>query len=207
MIQESIEDFRKRYKGTYLFLTVRGKEHLVRYESDNEEDFCFFSAEFGDILVDEETARENISFYFPTSGLYNFDNGVHHFARKPIRQWKRALCEDNGILIPLITELKLNTENLSISMPQVKKLFKPHYAGSIANALLDKRESVAINRNFAISASHQEDQTKKILWYLTSPVGIIDPNMMEITVKYQPFYQEVIDFIRKKEYMWTVKRS
>lgn len=208
MIQESLEDFRKRYKGTFLFLDIKNKRHLVRYETDNEEDFSFFSNDYGDILVDEATARESISFYFPPTGLYNIENGAHFFARVPARQWKRAPCHDNTSITPILKEIGLHFSNLTLSPSNVDLIFDPAYPPSLEDAIREKKMiSVALNKNFAISDIHTEDKNKKLLWFQTSPIGVVDPETWTIDVKYHPFYQEVLDFVRKQEYKWTVKRS
>ena len=178
---------------------------LVRYESDNEEDFCFYSGIYGDILVDEETARENISFIFPQSGLYNINGQAQFFNRNPQRQWKRAPCQDNVSLTPILQELALNFPSTEIGMPVMEQIFSPKYFS------LDKAGehllSAAINKNFAVSESNTDDPNQRILWFHTSPIGIISLDLKQINVKFQAFYQETVDFIRKAGYNWTVTRN
>lgn len=203
MIRESLEDFRKRYKGTYLFLKVRGKDMLVRYESDNEEDFCFYSATYGDILVDEETARENITLVFPPMGLYNVDGQAYVFTRVPARQWKRAPCEDNVLIFPILGEINLNVLDKPITMPSMEQVFFPHYEKSLDKALLTNT-SIALSLNFAVSASNKDDQNQRILWFQNSPIGIINIKEREIHIKFHAFYQETLDFFRKGDFGWTI---
>lgn len=206
MIQESLEDFRKRYKGTYVFLQVRGENMLVRYESDNEEDFCFYSDAYGDILVDEETARENISFIFPDAGLYNIRGVAHYFQRNPQRQWKRAPCEDNVTLFPILQELALVIASPGIGIKTLNEVFYPKYAGSIEKAS-NTPLGMAINSKFAVSASNTDDPNQRLLWYHSSPIGIIYLDSHKIEVKYHAFYQETLDFIRKEAPNWTATRN
>lgn len=202
MIIESLEDFRKRYKGTYLFLNVRGKEHLVRYESDNEEDFCFYSPEFGDLLVDEDTARNQIRIFFPKPGLYNVGEHVYEFTRNPLRQWKRAPCEDNTRLSLMISILSNDYKSTSFNSRIAPDIFFPKYPENLDTAIKNLKTAIALTPEFGIT-KHPKDETH-LLWYHSNPIGIINTKTREITVKYKPLYQEVIDFFKKKEYSWTI---
>lgn len=202
MTIESLEDFRKRYKGTYLFLNVRGKELLVRYESDNEEDFCFYSPEYGDLLVDEDTARNQIRIFFPKPGLYNIQEEVYEFTRNPLRQWKRAPCDDNSRLSQISAVLSRDYKSTSLSIRIASHIFFPKYPENLDTAIKNLKNSIALNQEFAITKHPKEESL--LLWYHSNPIGILDTKTREITVKYKPLYQEVIDFFKKKEYSWTI---
>jgi len=179
---------------------------LVRYESDNEEDFSFYSGTYGDLLVDEETARENITLVFPPMGLYNVDGQACMFVRVPQRQWKRAPCEDNVTIYPILRELHLNCPQKPITMNSMEQIFFPEYEKSIDKAVL-MSPSVALSLNFAITDTNTDDKNQRILWFQSSPVGILLIKEREIHVKYHAFYQETLDFFRKGEYTWTILKK
>lgn len=206
MIQETLEDFRRRYKNTYVFLKIKGENHLVSYESDNEEDFSFYSGKYGNILVDEETAREAISFSFPSAGLYNVDGQAVFFCRNPLRQWKRAPCPDNVSISPILKELQLNIAFPEISFKTMEQVFFPEYPNSLEE-VEEVTHSLALNKSFALSASHTENPENWILWFNTSPIGIVDKRTHTISIKYHAFYQETLDYFRKEASPWTVIKS
>jgi len=202
MITESLEDFRKRYKGTYLFLNFKGQDHLVRYDSDNEEDFCFFSPNYGDLLVDEDTARTQIKIKFPKPGLYNIQDDVYEFTRNPLRQWKRAPCSDNSRLILITSTLTREYQYVDLTHQNVSFIFFPKYPNNLDTAIKELKTAIALNQEFGIT-KHTEENIY-ILWYHCNPIGFVYPKTRTITVKYTPLYQEVIDFFKKKEYTWIV---
>jgi len=206
MIQETLEDFRKRYKGTYLFLSFNGKEHLVRYDSDNEEEFCFYSPQYGDILVDEDTARNNIEIVFPPTGLYNLLGSVYEFNRLPARQWKRAPCKDNTQFKPIFEQLNCSVDQISLHHTIVEKLFFPVYPSSLEQAVKELKLATAISKKFAISYS-PEDNSSILFWYKSQPIGYVYPDTKTISIKYKPLLQEVVDFLKKKEYTWSLNQS
>ena len=206
MIIESLDDFRKRYRNTYVFLEINGKNHLVNYESDDEESFIFISPTFGDLIVNEKTAREKISFYFPKAGLYNLASGMTDVTRYPARQWRRAPCHENTRFKPItnIIAREPTIRNL-FSFETARQLFFPEFAKTTHNAIESlHKKGTAINRLFGVTKAPEKYDAEYILWYRQSPVGIIDQKKQEITVRYVPLYQEVCDHYTKKEPTWQV---
>lgn len=202
MIYETLDDFRKRYRGTYLFLKIKDKDYLVRYEEDNGERFVFFSEDRGNILVTEETARTNLTYYFPETGLYNIQENVYLFSRYPARQWKRAPCAENTSIVKL-GDLHL-TKNFSFELANA--IFYPKYPDTTTEALEKlKNTSQAINSKFAIMKGTGKHKKSILLFYKATPVGLVDNNQNIIQVKYKPLLQEVKDYYNNKEPTWTIK--
>jgi hypothetical protein len=205
MIQESIEDFRKRYKGTFVFLNIEGKEQLVYYEHDEEESFSFWSPVYGDILVDKECAMSRLSFIFPENGLYNIGGTCWEFNRNPARQWKRAPCHENTVFSnPLHLLGVLGRERLSLTSGTAQELFFPSYPNSIEEAIENLKPMVALNLKFGISCSATKDKNKLILWYKNDPIGYANPETKTIEVYVKQLYQEVVDFIKREAWTWSL---
>ncbi len=202
MIHETIEDFRKRYKGTFLFLTLKDKEFLVRYEEDDGDRFVFYSEAHGNILVSEETARTNLTHHFPETGLYNIEQEANLFTRYPARQWKRAPCADNTY----IQRLTNHYINKRFDFEIATSIFYPKYPDTTSEALENlKKSSIAINSKFGLTKGYGKHKKAIILFYKTTPVGLVDNNQNIIQVKYKPLLQEVKDYYNNKEPTWTIK--
>lgn len=210
MIEESLEDFRKRYKGTYLFLKVNGKEHLVNYESDDEECFYLNSPTFGSLVVNETSARNDISFYFPKVGLYNLPSGMTEVTRYPARQWKRAPCRDNvGFIAPFEYLSGLLQPRFSFDFFLAQELFFPKYPKNLAAAIgmCTQNKAVALTRSFGVSFGPPKEEYSHLLWYRTTPIGRIYPKTSKIELAHKTLYQETIDYFSKKEPEWTIEQK
>ena len=208
MIQESIEDFRKRYKGTYLFLDIKNKKYLVRYEEDDQEYFSFSSQKHGILLVNENTARNNISFHFPKPGLYNLTTHAIFFSRYPARQWKRAPHPDNVIVtsINYTSSYKEPISNFDFNIAE--NIFFPKYPSSTKEAIEKlKKNTIAINTKFGISKAPKKYDNLFLLLYNCFPIGTIDNKNNTIVVKHTPLLQEVKDYYYTKEPEWTIQQS
>lgn len=204
---ESLEDFRKHYRHTYVFLEIDNKKYLVSYESDNGDDFVFESKQFGSIIVKEKTAQEKISFYFPKAGLYNINGlGPVDISRLPARQWKRAPCVDNVRLVSIHKKLiTFDSRWISFTTNVAHDIFFPKYPGNTIEALNKIPEKgIAINSYLGVTKAPEKYKGNFILWYRQAAIGLINPELKEITVKYAPLYQEICDHYNKKEPEWKI---
>ena len=212
MIQESVEDFRKRYKNTYVFLTLNGKETLVYYEQDHreehddegEDEFSFWSPIYGSILVDADCAMGRLSFIFPEAGLYNINEECYEFNRNPARQWKRAPCQDNTSFTSPLKNIGLGIQNIILDHNSAQELFFPSYPNSIEEAIDNLKTMVALNGKFGISNSATKDLNKLLFWYKSEPIGYINPTEKTIEIHVKQLYQEVVDYVKKEAWTWRL---
>jgi len=206
MITESLEDLRKHYRSTYVFLEIEGKKHLTFYGGDNEEEFIFQSPTFGDLLVNTDTVREKLTFLFPKAGLYNLNNGVYDFTRNPARQWRKAPCGDNTRFRGITDSITLRAvPKIHFSFDIAEHIFFPKYPRTTEEAVQNiPKDGIALNRNIGITIAPEKYDAEHILWYRQAPVGTLDSKKKEITVKYQPLYQEIYDYYTKKEPQWKI---
>lgn len=210
MIEESLDDFRKRYKGTYLFLKIDGKEHLVNYEADDEESFFFTSPTFGSLVVNENSARNNINFYFPKVGLYNLPTGMADVTRHPARQWKRAPCRDNVHFYgPYEHLIGARQPRFTFDFFLAQELFFPKYPKNLIAALqmCTDTKAVAFSSDFGVSTGPKKENYSNILWYRSTPVGKIYPKENRIEVAHKTLYQETVDYFYKKEPEWLIQQK
>lgn len=202
-MEESLEDFRKRYKDTIVFLEIDSKKHIARYDGDNEVSLNFHSPIYGNILLEDSQAREALSFYFPENGLYNVDKKAVYFSRTPARQWKRAPCQDNCFLSDLLRSLGAREKPFIISCESMQQVFFPTYPKSLNDALEKLTYSTALTKEFAVSLGHLPDPNVFLFFYENIPIGTIHKESKEIHVEYKHLFQEVIDFCTKREPEWT----
>jgi len=208
MIIESLDDFRRRYRHTYLFLEIDGKEHLVNYEGDDEKSFTFSSPQFGALLVNEKTAREKISFHFPRAGLYNIGDGLVDFSRNPARQWRRAPCSDNTRFVSVLNNLNpdlYGLHRIRFGWHEAENVFFPVYPKTTEEALENlPKFGRALNHKIGFTRAPKNYGTDSLIWFRSTPVGTVNKSRQEITVKYSPLYQEIYDHYMKKEPTWKV---
>lgn len=209
-MRESVEDIRKKFRGTYCFLELNGKKHLTEFYDDNGEDaFYFKSPEFGEIIVDRETVDTCMTHSFPSNGLYNVQGQAINFVRYPERQWRRAPYRDNCRMTPILTyiSININSRALEINLHNLEELYRGSYPTNLESAILSLKYSTAVNKDFAVSRSTSDDKNEYILWYHTQPVGIVKSKEKTIEVVFEPLYQEVQDYIRKQEPTWLLTKK
>lgn len=129
---DGYRDFSQRYSGTYGWLEREGKESLLvkLLEVDHA------SLKFMDKRGMEFFARPDMGNYFSflpvVKGSYLYKDDIVVVQRRPARQWKRGICEDNtSITKPSpVGEFK---DSLAISFEVLDEIFypKPNFSVSI----------------------------------------------------------------------------
>ena len=104
----------------------------------------------GDILVDEDTARNQLSIRFPKSGLYNLKGTVYEFNRLPARQWKRAPCQDNTTFKPLLSNINCTETLITLCEEIPHELFYPTFPKNLDQALDNLKLAIAVSHDFAL---------------------------------------------------------
>ena len=210
-MRDSLEDIRKKFRGTYCFLELNGKQHLTEFTGDNEEDQFFFrSPVFGDVIVDRETIDNCMTYRFPKSGLYNLQGQAVEFVRLPERQWKRAPFRENCIILQLLPAIQVTFSRAyyDVNLLNLEEIYKEVYPESLDTAIVSLKYSMALDKNFAISQSPTENYENELLfWFRKQPIGIINPAKRTIEVRFLPLLQEVQDFIRTKEPTWQLMKK
>jgi hypothetical protein len=203
-MSDSPDDLRKKFKGTNLFLELNGKKHLVQYTEDNGEDcFTFYSPDYGEILIDYETVLSSLTYEFPQNGLYNINKTAMEFFRVPERQWKRAPAQDNSRMISILDKIGISLGvSTDITLNNLEELYKKLYPKNLDEAIKTLKYSLALNKDFAISQSKEESDSILLFWMKSQPIGTINTATREVSIKYNPLYQEALDFFRKKETSW-----
>ena len=204
MIIESIEDYRKSYQDTYLKFKRGAKDIVVYYREDEDgESFILGSPVYGSMVVSRSTMETSVSAHFPVKGLYNVENNLVFVSKNPVRQWKKAPNGSNILLQLLNNSNRYQATRLVSSL--MEEIFFPMYPKNTEEALETKFKSgIAINLHLGVTKAPEKMDAEFILWYGTAPVGVINKEAKEITVKFSPLYQEIADIYAEKEPEWKV---
>jgi hypothetical protein len=208
-MRESLEDLRKKYRGTFCFIELNGKKHLAEYTDDNGEDcFYFRSPEYGEILIDRDTVDTSLTYKFPEVGLYNLNGQAANFTRTPERQWKRAPFRENCFLQPILNSIGVNISGrFDINLHTLDEVYKELYPDSLERAVDSLKYSAALNKNFAVSHSLSNNRDEFIFWFQTQPIGTLFRKEKRIEISFSYLYQEAADFIRTKEPTWLLMKA
>jgi len=190
-MEDSLDDFIKKYRNTFVFLKYKESDLLVEFV-DSDRNLIFHSPEVGQIVVRLENARKEIKCLFPKNGIYNVGSiGFSEFIRIPERQWKRSPCKSNCAIVnvaePLIAQTRINYESVS-------DCFTPQYPATKLEAeqQVQKRGGVALNDKFGITLGDNSDY---VLYYGLNAIGTISDS--KIDVQFPPLIIEVTDYFGK----------
>lgn len=147
---DGYRDFSQRYSDTYGWLEREGKESILVKLLSVDHD----SLKFMDKRGMEFFARPDMGNYFSfipvVKGSYLYKGDVVVVQRRPARQWKRGICEDNtSITIPGPIGGFRNV--LDISFDVLEELFypKPNFSVPIFRETR-KGDAVLFNHQFSI---------------------------------------------------------
>lgn len=207
MLADSNEDILRKFQHTYVCMDINGNEYLVELLEEIEDGYLLFSPKFGEISVDENHLRERLSVKFPKPSLFNYKQVAYCFNKVPERQWKRAPCNHNCIAIPLLNNVQFSDigKPETFNLRMLETILSPVYPTSLDTALENMELSVAISKDFGVTASPWPAKGSHILWYRSSPVATIDPKEKQVVVKHRSLLQETLDYFRVNEPTWSVQ--
>lgn len=207
MITDSNEDILRKFQHTYVCMDINGNEYLVELVEEIEDGYLLFSPKFGEITVDAQHLRERLSVKFPKPRLFNFKRMAYYFNKSPERQWKRAPCNHNCVAAPLLNSVQFSDieRPTPFNLRMLETILNPVYPSSLDSALENMELSIAISKEFGVTASPWPEKGSHILWYKTAPVATIDPKEKQIIVKHRSLLQETLDYFKIHEPSWSVQ--
>jgi hypothetical protein len=179
---EVVQDFRRRYEGTFVFLNMEEKniETLVniRKVEDSSSKIGVLhldSEEYGTITLNLGSEGHSLKFKYPPVGVFQHKREALYFRRKPARQYRRGICGDNSLLLNTTRNFAGNFVAWSAS--EIKSAFD-HTVFSVADAMKmlesNKARSVALRDNFSVSLSVFESPDY-VVWFWGIPVARCNP--------------------------------
>jgi len=190
-----VEDFRRRWQETYVWLKMKGKgiETLVfvrQVEHDESKVGVLHleSADYGSMTINLGSSDHSLMFRYPKSGVFQHGSNACYFHRRPARQWRRGICSDNSTLSTTMRHLGGPGHNMSINTVSAAFKHKTYPIGE-ALQLLDKRmaRSVALENNFSIALSPTQAKEHLLLFW-TDPVARVTADGKLATL-----YEEVME--------------
>lgn len=157
--EEIVNDFARRYQGTYVF---------VQDPNDNEESLFYMdrvepsptktgvihlsSGEVGRIRLNLGSAH-TLKFIPAPVGVFQHGPMAYLCLRKPARQWRRGICPDNTTIVPT-TRLLARNADAGFTYDLVSDAFRKQTLGikaALEMLASKKYKSVALADNFSLS--------------------------------------------------------
>lgn len=193
---EIIQDFRRRYEGTFCWLEMEEltKETLVRVtrveDSASKGGVLHLdSSDFGTLTVNIASEGYALRFKYPPVGVFQHDADALQFTRRPQRQYARGICTGNSVLRNVTANFVGNRARFTAS--EVRSAFE-HKTFSVADALFElsrgRVRSIALDNNFSISLSVTLDPDY-IVYHWIYPVARLNKHG-KITRIYSEIYKK-----------------
>ena len=207
---ETIDEFRKRYEGTYLLVSPPDKEPYLGYASAFEDSKILFynGQDYKHVPLYSDCKLEVV---WPETGLFNYKNTMHFVERVPDRQWKRAITPKNVAFHNILTgwlsgystgRCKVSTDIIEASLASMASCG----ISEGIHTLTESKElvSYAMTRSWGVSF-HPSVNSKFLLWYNQSLIAEITAKTKKIELIVPVLKQELVDFLRDtKDEKWTV---
>lgn len=196
---EVIQDFRRRWEGTFVWLSMEEKDTEVlvqiRQVEENERKIGVLhldSKEFGALTLNLGSEGHSIKFKYPPVGVFQYGRDAFVFWRHPVRQYRRGICPDNSRMYNVTRNLVGNYSHWDLE--EVKAAFD-HKIYSLSEAIklinTNKCRSVALPRNYALSASITKEPDH-ILFHWNNPIARVN-NEGKITLMIEHSYKYVLE--------------
>lgn len=179
---EIINDFRRRYEGTFVWLSMDEitKETLVkvtRIEDDVSKMgvLRLDSLEYGSLSINMGSDGHTLLFKYPPVGVFQHATDAFVFTRRPARQYRRGICADNSTLRSVTAGVAGNIARFEART--IASAFE-HKTYPVQEALRMLRSgrvrSVALNNNYSLCLSHTSVSKDFVVFHWTLPVGKVD---------------------------------
>jgi hypothetical protein len=195
---EVIQDFRRRWEGTYIWLSIEGRgDELVHLDAVDTSSgtkvatLNLSSDKIGKLSINLGSAGHTLQFRYPPVGVFQFKENAYVFYRRPMRQYRRGICGDNSLMWNVSRNL---TGNVCRWTPQEVRAAFEHETYDITTALtlLEKGyKGVALDSNFSLTQSMFENPDY-VLWHWTHPIGRVN-SKGKVTQLYENGYKTLVN--------------
>lgn len=200
-LPQIIEDFRRRYGGTYVRVKFPNTNELgvfyvsrVDYSADFGGQLTLDSRKCGTIRLNLGTDH-GINFAWPKVGVYQFGPRAVFFLRVPARQWARGICTSNAYVG---TYALLNSGDVSLDIDTVEAAYEHQtysYSEAIEKLKSKAFQSVAMPNNFSVSLDCRAND-KYLLWHWRNVVASVSKQTPgEVAEMFEPIYTKEVGII------------
>ena len=190
-LAQAVAEWNKKYYSTY----VRLNQKHILFVTGSDTNFLYFTDKNGAQVKVKTTTENNVDVAFPKVGLFNHEDSFLLFKRVPARQYKKAPCPDNSIIINPLGFIKGERDTKGLDFDTLEAAFKARYCSfdmAIVGLNLKATKGAALSSKWGVSI-HPKG-TQYLLWYHEYPVAEIHGDKLH--VKVPSFKQEISDFIR-----------
>jgi hypothetical protein len=193
---EVLQDFRRRWENTFVWLAMDGRaDELVKLESIEESSTKIATLnlsgdKIGKLSLNFGSEGHSLQFRYPPVGVFQFQKDAYVFYRRPMRQYRRGICSDNSTMWNVTRNLVGNRCRWIAA--EVRAAFD-HETFSVATALTlleQGYKGVALEGNFSLTQS-LFDTPDYVLWHWTNPIGRIDKKG-KISRMYEESYRTMV---------------
>lgn len=180
--REALEDFRRRYQGTYAWVYLEAKNQevvtLISAVQDDENSvgrITLSTSEFGELVMNMGSSEYQLKFKYPPVGVFQYGKDSCYFRRLPARQYQRGLCQANSH-IATVTRNITSRGNPGFGLKLLQAAFaKETLSFPDALKLLETKKvrSASLMGNYSISQPVCTGNSPYILWHWASPVALV----------------------------------
>lgn len=200
---EVIQDIRRRYEGTYVFLKMEAKgiETLVKVTKIDESPskigvLHLDSSDYGSLTLNFGSDGHSLKFKYPPVGVFQHGRDAYLFRRRPQRQYRRGICTDNSIMHNVTRNFAGNI--VQWSAEEVADAFnhKVHTPSEALELLrTGKARSVALKDNFTLCRT-MFNTPEHIIFNWQYPVARMDEKG-KLSRVYEDVFKSQLDEIEK----------
>jgi hypothetical protein len=193
---EVVQDFRRRWEGTFVWLAIEGRgEELVRLESIENSStkvatLNLSSDRIGKLSLNLGSEGHSLQFRYPPVGVFQHERDSYVFYRRPQRQYRRGICGDNSIMRNTTRNYVGNRSRWDFA--EVRSAFAHEtYSVPTALTLLETGyKGVALNDNFSLVQSMFEN-TDYVLFHWEHVIARVNEKGV-VTKLFETLYKDMI---------------
>lgn len=197
--REVIEDFRRRYLNTYVWVYLEAKEceviALITSVVDDENSvgrITLSTLEFGDLVMNIGSSEYQLKFKYPPVGVFQFGKDAYSFRRIPARQYQRGLCEANSRVRTVTRDLSGRGQDRFGARLVAAAFSKDRFSFIEALKMLEQKKvrSVALKDNYSVTLP-MDSSGNYLLFHWNSPVAVVTPGGKIQRVVEQAYSQQI----------------
>lgn len=170
---EVLQDFIRRYSGTFVFVVFPDSSEENLFHVDNIEPnedklatLSLSSPDYGKIIINYGTAH-TLKFKYPKSGVYQHGTDACLFRRVPQKQYKHGICTGNSMCAPTWQHYARNT-GITLSHETLASAFEGKtfkFSEAVKMLASKKYRSVALKDNYSLMLSTTSSEGYILLFW------------------------------------------
>lgn len=198
--REALEDFRRRYQGTYAWVYLEAKNQevvtLISAVQDDENSIgriTLSTSEFGELVMNMGSSEYQLKFKYPPVGVFQYGKDSCFFRRLPARQYQRGLCQANSHIATVTRNISARG-NPGFGLKLLQAAFAKEsssYPDALKLLETKKVRSASLIDNFSISQPINIGDSPFIVWHWASPVALVSQKGKVVKVLEQAYSKQV----------------